>query len=230
MSHCLDRPIWQALAGRQAGFAQGHGAARRYRADYAPFAATPDDTASSLSALAALVAPGDRMALFTRDALAFPPPLAVVQRAQLDQMLLASARLVGGVPELPATARPLGPDDVPAMIALAALTRPGPFAARSAELGRFLGVFENDALVAMAGERMCLDGHVEISAVCTHPDHRGRGLSSALIATLARAAFDRGETPFLHVFTDNEAAAAVYRRLGFERRVTLHLAVVGLAA
>ncbi len=115
------------------------------------------------------------------------------------------------------------------MMALVALTQPGPFAKRTVELGRFLGIFVGDSLIAMAGERMCLDGFVEISGVCTHPDHRGRGLAAVLITTLVRAALERGETPFLHAFADNETALGVYRKLGFLTRATFHLAAVGRA-
>ena len=96
-------------------------------------------------------------------------------------------------------------------------------------MGRYIGVFTNDGLIAMAGERIRVAGHVEISAVCTHPDYRGKALSSALIGTLARAAFDRGEIPFLHAFAHNEPALAIYRKLGFVNRAMFHLAVVGRA-
>lgn len=227
MTHPLDRSIWHALSGPHARYAHGSAAALRYDPAYAPFAATRDDTPGSLAALHPIVPPGGAVALFTRDELAFPGSLTVRRRAAVTQMLLPRGALPAGIPALPATARPLGPDDRPAMAALVALTEPGPFAARTPEMGRYLGVFTDGALVAMAGERMCLDGFVEISAVCTHPDHRGKRLAAGLIASLARAAFDRGETPYLHAFADNAPAIAVYRTLGFAIRAPLHLAVVG---
>jgi predicted GNAT family acetyltransferase len=46
--------------------------------------------------------------------------------------------------------------------------------------------------------------------------------------TLCRAAFERGETPFLHAYEDNVTAISVYRKLGFSTRATMHLAFVGL--
>jgi predicted GNAT family acetyltransferase len=143
-------------------------------------------------------------------------------------MVLAPEAL-GNLPAAPPAWRDLHEADVPAMLDLVALTRPGPFAARTFALGRYVGVFRGDVLVAMAGERMRLDGFVEISAVCTHPGHRGHGLAAGLIAELSRAALARSETPFLHAFADNMTALALYRRLGFVMRATLHLAVVGHA-
>jgi predicted GNAT family acetyltransferase len=73
-------------------------------------------------------------------------------------------------------------------------------------------------LIAMAGERIRFPGHTEISAVCTHPDARGRGLATALTRHVARAILDRGETPILHVRRDNHDAIRVYERLGFTVR------------
>jgi predicted GNAT family acetyltransferase len=229
MSHPLDRCIWQALSRRQAAFAHGNATALRYQTEYAPFAATIDDSPSSLAALREIIPPHGNVALFTRDELAFPETLSISIRALIRQMALYPGALTAEVPPLPPTTRQLRDDDIPAMIALVALTQPGPFAARTAAMGHYLGVFEGDDLIAMAGERIALENFVEISAVCTHPDHRGRGLAAALVTALARAAFERGDTPFLHAFADNETALSVYRKLGFSPRATFHLAVVGRA-
>lgn len=228
MSHPLDRCIWHALSGPQAVYARGNAAALRYDLDYAPFAATREDGVG-LCALHEIVPAGGRIALFTRAYLNLPANLAVLRRAQVTQMTLAPDGLAAGIRPLPPGTRALGPEDVPAMLDLVALTHPGPFARRTASLGRFLGVLAGDTLVAMAGERMRLDGFVEISAVCTHPDHRGKGLAAALTASLASAALERGETPFLHAFADNATALGLYRTLGFSVRAPFHLAAVGRA-
>jgi predicted GNAT family acetyltransferase len=81
----------------------------------------------------------------------------------------------------------------------------------------------------MSGQRTRPAGYTEISAVCTHPDARGRGYAEALIVSLARTIFARGETPFLGVRPDNERAKRVYERLGFKVRAVQRLAVVALA-
>jgi predicted GNAT family acetyltransferase len=123
----------------------------------------------------------------------------------------------------------LTPADVPEMMELVELTKPGPFAARTITLGSYVGVRSGGHLVAMAGERMKFDGFTEISAVCTHPDHRGQGHSSLLVRTLVRNILDRGETPFLHIFSDNVRAASLYGRLGFARRRSLTVTVLARA-
>jgi predicted GNAT family acetyltransferase len=70
----------------------------------------------------------------------------------------------------------------------------------------------------MAGERMHPPGYTEISAVCTDPAFRGRGLADALIRYLVIAITERGETPCLHAVADNAPAIRVYERLGFTGR------------
>jgi predicted GNAT family acetyltransferase len=113
------------------------------------------------------------------------------------------------------------------MLALVELTQPGPFRVRTVELGAYFGVFDSGELVAMAGERFRLPGFCEISAVCTRPDHRGRGLAAGLTARVAEGIQARGEVPFLHHSADNDPARRVYEALGFEFRREISIAVVG---
>jgi predicted GNAT family acetyltransferase len=120
---------------------------------------------------------------------------------------------------------PLGEADAKEMFALATLTRPGPFRARTHTMGRFLGIRDGARLVAMGGERLSLDGFTEISALCTHPDHRGRGYGEALLCAVGKRIISEGITPFLHSYADNAAAIALYRRVGFEVRTEVTHAV-----
>ena len=104
------------------------------------------------------------------------------------------------------------------MLALATLTKPGPYLKDTRLLGNFWGVRENGKLIAMAGERFKHPGYTEISGVCTHPDHLGRGLAHALCVEVAERILARGETPYLHVFSSNIRAIKVYENLGFRIR------------
>jgi predicted GNAT family acetyltransferase len=116
--------------------------------------------------------------------------------------------------------------DAPAMLALATLTQPGPFYAHTNRLGRFVGVKVEGRLVAMAGERMAPPGFTEVSGVCTHPDHRGRGYAAGLMRAIAEGIVARGETPFLHVLPDNAAALALDEALGFTFRRSMTATVL----
>ena len=214
MDHPLDRPIWTALTTRQADLAQACDGILRFHPAFAPFAASADGTPESLARLAGLVGKGEQIILQQAEQIPPPPGLELLRHAPTVQMV---AERIGNRPtDLPI--EELGPGDAPAMLALARLTRPGPFAERTHELGRFIGIRHKGALIAMAGERMKAGAFTEISGVCTHPDHRGKGYAAALMLEVARGIVERGETPFLHAFADNSGAIALYERLGFVTR------------
>ena len=225
ISHPLDHVVWSALTTQQRTLAEGGALARRFPSYLAPFSAMRTISTEAMAALAALVPAGERIALFTLDEVPDPDPalFSVAIRDQLDQMVW-TATAAGPVHASMVT---LGKDDVPEMMALVDATRPGPFSARTHELGHYLGI-RSDAgkLVAMAGERMRVDGYTEVSAVCVDPSQRGKGYAADLITAVARGILARGELPFLHVFTTNASAIGLYRKLGFARRATMRLTVL----
>jgi ribosomal protein S18 acetylase RimI-like enzyme len=224
--HPLDAVIWRALTSIQKGLAKGDQRARRYPAAIAPFAATIDMEAASLRSLLALVGSDDRIALFTTEEVEFPSAFTVIRRDSVDQMVFASA---DACVVQPGAIVALGAADVPEMLALAGVTQPGPFGARTIELGGYIGIRRKDMLVAMAGERFRLDGFTEISGVCVESAYRGHGFAADLVGALASSICARTEVPFLHVFSSNHAAIALYRKLGFTLRRRMHLAVLGRA-
>lgn len=217
----LDVPVWSALNGRWRLLAQGDDAALRLDPAIGPFAAARDEAPDSQSALAALCVPGEEIWLVQRAPIAPPPGLDVVATPELLQM--AAPALTPGQHSIDYIE--LGAADGAEMHALASLTRPGPFEARTHELGGFIGVRSGGRLIAMAGERMRPDGACEVSGVCTHPDHRGCGLARALMAAVARRIVARGDMPFLHVYPSNVGAIALYESLGFTIKRPMHLMI-----
>jgi predicted GNAT family acetyltransferase len=128
-----------------------------------------------------------------------------------------------------ADAQPLGAAHAQAAVALAEVTRPGPFGLRTIELGEYFGYLESGRLVAMAGERMQAGTLREISGVCTHPDYQGRGLATRLMRKLIRREMMRGQTPFLHVVRENAGARRLYERMGFRVYLETVVRVISLA-
>ncbi|ODT87958.1 GNAT family N-acetyltransferase [Phenylobacterium sp. SCN 70-31] len=227
MEHPLDRPVWSALTGPQAGVAVAAGAAVRYRPEVGLFAATANGEAQATADLVALVRAHGETALVEPRPVTAPPGLTVVSEAICLQMVAEASAIHAG-----AAARvdivELSPADWPEMVALAQAMRPGPFFARTPSLGRFLGVRIDGRLAAMAGERMRVPGFTEVSGVCTLAAFRGRGLAAELIRAAMAGMRARGETPMLHTYASNTGANRLYEALGF--RVRRELVMTMLSA
>jgi predicted GNAT family acetyltransferase len=226
MKHVLDRPVWSALETRHRTFAEGGGLARRYRPSIIPFAAAAANDPESLHALGKLVPAGESVILAQADAIALPRTLVAASTADGVQMIAEHPLQAVSDPRI----RQLTREDAAEMLALASLTRPGPFTLEAMSLGDFWGVKIDGRLAAMAGERMKQPGHSELSGVCSHPDFRGGGLARLLSLFVANRIMARDEVPYLHAYASNAAAIKLYESIGFRLRSAMNIAVVRRAA
>ncbi len=218
--HVLDNPVWAALAGPQQDLALTGPLAARFQPEVSRFGGFPEmPTAGHWIAMSALVGPTGVVSI---TGLVDDPPSGwtVVYDGVGVQMTGEAVDTESHEDDLDSGDElvVLGDDDVEEMVALVALAQPGPFEARTFELGGYVGVHHDGKLVAMAGQRMRPPGWCEISAVATHPEHRGRGFAGLLVRTVIRGIRARGETPFLHTSIDNTAAIRLYENMGFSHR------------
>lgn len=218
----LDNPVLAGLDGEHARFALRLGAAVRYQPDVAPFVALPAGSEpEAWDDLAALIGP-DGFGVMVGSDNAIPEAWPVTTRYEGVQLVGVTA--TGQLDEELLT---LGVADVPEMLALTEITKPGPFFPRTHELGHYIGLRdEAGELVAMAGERQHPTGWTEISAVCTAASQRGRGLASRLINHLVAEIIARGERPYLHAVSENTGAIRLYEALGFEVRRPIDFTVL----
>jgi predicted GNAT family acetyltransferase len=221
-SSLLDNPVWSALSTTHAPFAEGDSLAKRYPVDVAPFAATRDQSPESYLSLARLLGPEGTAAIPLATFPVLPARWTVVRKIDSAQMVWNTQT----TPPAEHGFEGLTISNVDEMLALVELTKPGPFGKRTPELGSYLGIREDGRLVAMAGERLKPYGYTEISAVCTHPDYRGRGYASSLVSILIQRIAKRSEVPFLHVRKENVDAIRVYEKLGFKIRRLINIVVV----
>lgn len=219
----LDRAVWSALTTRQAHLAQGDARAWRMNPDHGFFAAMAEPTPAALAALSALIPDGGQLGVVEAEPPPLPPGAAVVSQAPIWQMIHDGRAPVSpeGLEILPLTEA-----DAPEMLALATLTRPGPFYSRTHQLGDFFGIRIDGRLAAMAGERLKAPGFTEVSGVCAHPDVRGRGLARVLMGVVIARILARGEQAFLHAYPSNAAAIALHQSMGFSLRREFVLTVL----
>ena len=222
LGHVLDDPVRASLYGAHARFRLGEGAVVRYRPDVARFVGhPPQPSAADFAALADLAVPGTPLSLRgVREPL--PAGWTVAEKiplVQYDGAGLATAA--------DHEAEVLGPRNADEILDLIARTEPGPFERRTVELGLYLGLRdERGRLIALAGERLRPPGWTEISAVCTDPAHRGRGLATRLVRAVGHHIRRRGDVPFLHTSAENTGARALYEALAFELRAAIPLLLV----
>lgn len=222
--HPIENIIWKALTTRQTQFAESRAHARRFLPEVTLLSAFDEPNAAGYASLRELVREGETLAIFIDREFESAPGWQLVAKAPLVQMICEHFKPA----ENDTTKKivPLGLADSPEMMALTALTKPGPFGPRTHELGYYAGIRVDGKLVAMAGERLKVPGHTEVSAVCTHPDHLGQGYAQALMSDVMRQIIARGETPILHSRADNARAIAIYEKLGFRTSKEWHFAVL----
>ena len=224
--HALDNVIWRALTTRQAEFAECFKQARRFVREVTSLCAFEEPGVRGFADLGELTGVGGTAAVFLENPYEPLSGWDFIAGASLSEMVCENGDghtvRSDSVPEV----LPLGAQDAAEMVELATLTKPGPFGLRTHELGAYVGIRLQGKLVAMAGERLKVPGYTEVSAVCTHPEHTGKGYAGVLMEEIMRGIRMRGEIPFLHVREDNTRAIALYERLGFRTRIRMHFAVL----
>lgn len=218
----LDNPVWQALNSVDSHFNLGDQVTGYFPADVSPFAALPYWSATLQQTLYACLPAGRSWSVMIKEPVELIAAWELKFSTTLHQMTCTDFTPYhnGEI-----DTQPLNSSHVPAMLALTALTKPGPFLEHTIDFGNYHGIFDGERLVAMAGERLHLNGFTEISAVCTHPDFEGKGYGAVLVSLIAQQIIDKGAIPFLHVKWDNQRAIKMYERLGFAHRTDMYFGV-----
>lgn len=187
---------------------------RRLAPGFSPISAFQDPTQADFDALSTLWPVGE--AFYVEYDGAVPAGWEILNEAVILKMARPSGPL-----EIPSgtSITKLDHSHVGQATALAELTQPGPFGPRTIEMGDYFGIFEGGELVSMCGERLRVPGKREVSVVCTHPDHQGRGYAQHLMSVVVAGMIGRGEMPFLHVLSSNGATRKLYEKLGFQNGV-----------
>jgi len=219
VSLLLNKPVFNALNTVEARFSKGTEYVKYFDATMSPFAGFADGYEKGFEELYQLLPAGRRILYATRDEIASHQSW---QRMAYIQGLQFVYEGNTGPSTSSHHLLPLTSNHVDEMIALAMLTKPGPFDKHTINFGHYFGIFEAGKLVAMTGQRLHLPGYSEISAVCTHPTALGKGYATALLQHQLHLIGSNGDIPFLHVRADNSRAIDVFERLGFKKNGSMN--------
>lgn len=224
IKHVLDNPAWHALISGNKNLAQGSDTVKAFPEEVSPIVGLLEYTADSFNALYDIIPSNNPVVVFTVDDPEIPDLWSILVSLTGLQMVYTGSALP--VLEADEEVASLTDEDIPQMLALTKLTNPGPFSSRTIDFGHYEGIFKGGQLIAMAGQRLHPFDYAEISAVCTHPDHTGKGYARQLILRQVHRIMTSGGIPFLHVKGDNERAINVYKNLGFEVRRSISFFVL----
>ncbi|MBS7563729.1 GNAT family N-acetyltransferase [Mucilaginibacter sp. Bleaf8] len=223
MVHPLDNPIWSALNTGNKHLALGNDLAKHFESDVALFVAVKNNEREAYQALWNMIEHDQTVVAFSKEKHIDAAPWSLINRIDGLQMLFEGATpLPNNETEITA----LIETNVPAMLALTQLVPPGPFYKQTIRFGGYEGIFSGEELVAMAGQRFHSGPYVEISAVCTHTNHMGKGYARQLINSQIRRIQAQGNTPYLHVRADNTRAIQIYQDLGFVTRSEMNFYIL----
>ncbi len=223
MSHVLDNPAWNALQSGNKPLAFGNGPVSYFDKEVSPFAALEENSEENFQQLYEQIPHNGPVLFVTPVEIVFSKQWEVLRTIRGLQMVCNSAAVPN---EVTAQLTPLTDNHIPQMLELTKLTNPGPFASRTIDFGHYQGIFEGEKLVAMAGQRLHAFNYAEISAVCTHPDHTGKGYARQLLLNQINRIKAASGIPFLHVRYDNYRAIKVYESLGFATRIEVYFYVL----
>ena len=219
MEHVLDNPAFNALISGNKRLANGNEQVKYFDREVSPFVGLKEYSPGNFQLLYDFIQHDELIGLISPIGIDIPQQWKLRHFITGFQMIY-NQPAANPVKEITLTS--LTREHVPQMLELTKLTKPGPFASRTIELGHYKGVFDGDKLVAMAGQRLHAAEYMEISAVCTHPDYLGRGYAKQLLSDQANRIIEAQGIPYLHVRDDNHRAIKVYESLGFEVRTPIN--------
>jgi ribosomal protein S18 acetylase RimI-like enzyme len=212
VNHLLHNPVYHALLSGDRHLSFGNEQVKFFDEQVSPFAGFEQDYEKGFSDLYELLPSGRKILYATPSFITQPPGWLLKQEIKGLQFVYEGGQPINT--EFP-DVMPLSKIHVEQMMQLAKLTKPGPFGLGTINFGSYFGIFENEKLVAMTGQRLHVQNCTEISAVCTHPDHTGKGYAYSLLLHQLQLILRHDQYPFLHVREDNQRAIALYQRLGF---------------
>jgi len=214
----LNNPIWYALQTIHKKFAFGTNTFQRYPSDILKFVGCENSDSAKLNEIEPWIYKDEKIFMVGKLP-SIPSNWETSGKLDCVQMICVNEIILPIKND--SHIYQLDKNDQEEMFKLINLVQPGLYNYNTPLLGNYFGIKVNENLVSMAGERLCINGLTEISAVCTHPSFTGRGYAMQLVALVANNNIKEGSLPFLHLVNTNIRAAKIYELLGFSQRRTI---------
>jgi ribosomal protein S18 acetylase RimI-like enzyme len=212
VKHLLHNPVFNALSSGDKQLNLGFDVLKFFDEQVSPFVGFDESHTNGFTDLLELLPQGRKILYAIPSPITYPKGWQVQHDIKGLQFIYEGGLIIKNEFE---NVVPLTEMHINEMVELAALTKPGPFGTGTINFGYYHGIFDKGKLVAMTGQRLHVENYTEISAVCTHPEHIGKGYANTLMQHQLQLILQQGQQPFLHVREDNERAIALYKRLGF---------------
>lgn len=214
----LDNPVWHSLSETHQEFSVNYNTIKFYHPDYCPFGGY--ETTENISKFI------DEYSALTDNFFVVGKKPQLSNQLDLKKELVCLQMIINNRIDVEIKEDIIAlttSEHIDALFELVNLVQPGYFKKKTALLGNYFGIFKNNKLIAVTGERMKMNDFTEVSAIVTHPDYTGQGYAKQLIAQAVNNIFDQNKTPFLHVVESNIGAIKLYEKLGFSTRRKMNL-------
>lgn len=208
----LDNPVWYSLTETQMPFAVEYNNIKFYKPNYCSFGGFTD--------LDKTLAGCDQYSTLTTNFYIVGPKPEFSESLKINKELVCN-QMITSTPiniEIKETIIELQTNNETDLFNLVNLVQPGYFKKETSQLGSYYGIYKDNQLVAVAGERMKMNTYTEVSAIVTHPEHTGKGYAKQLIAHVTNKILNENKIPYLHVVENNIGAIKLYEKLGFLTR------------
>ena len=209
----LDNPTWYSLTEDHKVFAIDYDGLKFYHPDYCPFGGFINPETTNIGI--------DSYSILTKNFYLVGNKAKFNKKVRLNKELICNQMLLDIRIDIEIS-EPIielqTPNQTMDLINLVNLVQPGYFSRKTSELGSYYGIYKNNELIAVTGERMKMNRYTEVSAVITHPEQTGKGYAKQLLAYTSDKIFNQDKIPYLHVAETNIAAIRLYEKLGFWTR------------